>query len=164
MPTIKLFTDGACSTSTNKGGWAVIGLNNNKIIHKYCGYNEDTTNNRMELTAIISALTIASAYPQHQFVICSDSAYCINMCKDWIWKWATNGWKNSKKQIVENYDLVKIIYDYLNPCGKGVKVTFEKVKGHNGQLENELADALCSRNENKWRKLVSENGLSDCWE
>ena len=80
----------------------------------YYGREENTTNNRMEMMAVLKCMELAAADKANNYICYSDSAYVVNMCNDWIRKWAQNGWQNSKKQTVENLDLVKKIYNYLN--------------------------------------------------
>ena len=81
------------------------------------------------------------------------------MLNDWIFNWARNDWKNSKKQTVENIDLVKPLYNYVTKNYFNCQVM--KVKGHHGNVYNELADALATSNFNKFAKIVNENGLEE---
>ena len=143
----------------NIGGWGAVCFN---IIDSVdlelqdfdCDTTEGTTNNREELKAMIYCLSsILHDYPDEKCIIYSDSAYVVNMCNTWIYSWAANGWKNSKKQTVENLDLVKTIYDLLQRFF--VKPDIEKCEGHMGELGNELADALATGN---YRRFI---GLCD---
>ena len=143
----------------NIGGWGVVCFN---IIDSVdleledfdCDTTEGTTNNREELKAMIYCLSSALRdYPDEECIIYSDSAYVVNMCNTWIYTWAANNWKNSKKQTVENLDLVKTIYDLLQRFF--VKPDIEKCEGHMGELGNELADALATGN---YRRFI---GLCD---
>lgn len=158
---MKIFTDGACRGNPGPGGFGVVCVHNNEIKYQHSEYSDDTTNNREELKAILHTLEMINvAYEEstsEEFIICSDSAYCVNMINNWIWTWANNGWLNSKKQIVENVDLVKQIYKYINkdffPC------QVVKVKGHCGNMENELADALATGDKIKYQKLLKKYSL-----
>lgn len=114
-----------------------------------------TTNNRMELTAILCALGYAESHPNDEFIIFSDSAYAVNSCNVWMPNWAANGWRNSKKAIVENVDLMKALYSYLSRYFFNAEV--RKCSGHTGEVGNELADAAATRNWNKYREII------DCW-
>ena len=142
------------------GGYAVVILLNNIIEYSYSKQLANVTNNQMELQAILHAFKhIISKNPEEDFVIYCDSAYCVNICNDWIFTWAKNNWINSKKEEVKNIDLIKELYSYL-------KVDFpnfiiEKIPGHSDILGNELADALCSNNEAKFAKIKKENNIRD---
>lgn len=138
----KIFTDGACSCNPGPGGWGCF------ISHEGCEYfyhesEDSTTNNRMEMKAMIHALKYVNEnnLEAGEFEIYSDSAYVVNMCKSWIWTWSRNGWRNSKKQIVENCDLVSIIYELLTERDFPLDAIV-KVKGHSSNIGNAVADAL----------------------
>ncbi len=132
-----VYTDGACSNNQaaggQPGGWGAVFLNGQKL----SGGDLSTTNNRMELTAVIEAL---KATPhQSEVEIYSDSAYVINAFeKNWIPNWIKRGWKTSQGKPVENQDLWKD----LIPLVKDRKIIWKKVKGHSGDKWNELADQL----------------------
>lgn len=163
------YSDGACSGNPGPGGWSLISISNYTsydakktipiIMEAYCGQEENTTNNRMEMQAVLKCMKLAAADQDNNYICYSDSAYVVNMCNDWIHKWAQNGWKNSKKQTVENLDLVKEIYKYLNK----IFFNFQLVKcsGHCGILGNELADALATKDKAKWNKLKMEHSFVD---
>lgn len=155
---ITLYTDGACKGNPGPGGFGVVILSSDGIEYEYQEQCENTTNNREELKAILHAFKIACTY--HRFdtvIVYSDSAYCVNMINDWIWNWAKNDWKNSKKKEVENIDLVKQIYEYLNmeffPC------QVIKVSGHSKNIGNEIADALATFNNKKYEKILKDNDI-----
>lgn len=134
----------------NIGGWGVVCFNiidsvDLELVDFDCDTTEGTTNNREELKAMIYCLSsVLHDYPDEKCIIYSDSAYVVNMCNTWIYSWATNNWKNSKKQTVENLDLVQEIYNLLQRFF--VKPDIEKCEGHMGELGNELADALATGN------------------
>lgn len=155
---IEFFVDGACKGNPGPGGFGVCSIRGDKVVYMYSEQCTDTTNNREEMKAILHVFQLVdTAKITDTVIIHSDSAYCVNMINDWIWKWANNSWKNSKKQTVENIDLVKELYKYLTieffPC------QVVKVKGHHGIMENELADALATNDETKCQKILKEHGL-----
>ena len=137
---ITIYCDGACSgnqSKVNKGGWGALLMFNGKQ-KQVSGAMQNTTNQRMELTACIEAVkTLKSRkYPVDVF---SDSAYLVNcMQQRWYEKWERNGWKNAKKEPVENSDLWKILLE-LN---KYYSLNFHKVKGHSTDVYNNLVDEL----------------------
>lgn len=151
-----IFTDGACSGNPGPGGYGVVAIEDGQIIAVNSQSCENTTNNREELKAIIQAFELASIF-QKEVTIYSDSAYAVNMINDWIWNWAKNDWKNSKKKEVENIDLVKIIYNYITKENYNCQVI--KVKGHAGEVGNELADALATLNHKKFIDICEKNNL-----
>lgn len=147
----------------NIGGWGVVCFNvldsvNWELESFDCDTTEGTTNNREELKALIHCLsTIKELYPDEKCIIYSDSAYVVNMFNDWILTWAANGWKNSKKQPVENLDLVQIIYNFIQE--NFFEYDVQKCSGHAGDLGNELADALATKNYKRFINLCIENDL-----
>lgn len=141
-----IYTDGACAGNQydhNTGGWgAIIGeAGDGRAIEIYGG-EPRTTNNRMELTAVIRALETAAEMDPASIVVHSDSAYIVNCFhQKWYVRWRQNGWKNAKKQPVENQDL----WEALLALAERLPVTFKKVKGHAGVDLNERADGLANR-------------------
>lgn len=120
--------------------------------------NYSTTNNREELRGLFYCLAAADEFfPDEKCIIYSDSAYVVNMCNEWIWTWAKNGWKNSKKQPVENIDLVQEIYKYINQDFYHCEI--RKCSGHNDLIGNELADALATSNFKRFLRLLDEYEL-----
>ena len=113
---IKIYVDGGCSGNPGSGSFGVAALNEEETILLYNVSSEitqTTTNNREELKALIHAFDkTQTMFKDEQCIIYTDSAYCENMFNDWIHDWARNGWKNSKKQIVENLDLVQQLYEF----------------------------------------------------
>lgn len=159
---IEIYTDGSSRGNPGQGGYGVAALKNNKIDLIASKQFENVTNNQMELKALIQAMEWCySNYALEDVVIIySDSAYCVNMVNSWIWTWCNNGWKNSKKQTVENYELVRKIYDLLQPQFPLTKnFEIKKVSGHNGIVGNEIADALATQNQTKFKKIISEKGI-----
>lgn len=142
------------------GGYAVVILLNDTIEYSYSKRLTNVTNNQMELQAILHAFKyIISKNPEEDFIIYCDSAYCVNICNDWIFTWAKNNWINSKKEEVKNIDLIKELYSYLKVDFPNFRI--EKIPGHSNIIGNELADALCSNNEAKFAKIKKENNIRD---
>ena len=139
---IEIYTDGSCSGNPGPGGWAmvVVDTNSNKIIDIAYGHEDHTTNNRMEMKAILHVLT---AYGNHvpPVIVHSDSAYAVNTFTQWMWIWKTQGWMRSGGKPVENLDLISI-YDSL--CSYGHRIDLRKVDGHKGIKWNEIADGLAT--------------------
>ena len=158
---IRIYTDGSCKKNPGPGGFGVVVLSEENNVLEYF-YNEkcsETTNNREELKAILYAFELAQTkYKNEDCLIYSDSAYCVNICNDWIHSWARNGWKNSKKMTVENVDLIQLLYKYLNIDFFNCQVL--KTNGHVGVVGNELADALATFNDKKFKKIVKENNVT----
>ena len=161
MMKYEIYTDGSCLGNPGPGGYGlVVTYRDNegrRILLTERSRSQQTTNNREELKAIISAFEYMEEILQAEdaFIIYSDSAYCVNMCNDWIRKWASNGWKRSKNQPIENLDLVQTIYNYLNKFSFQCQV--QKVKGHANDAGNELADALATDNLTRAQILLVEN-------
>lgn len=141
---LEFYTDGSClgnGGEDNVGGWAWAMYEDGNFIMTQAGAAHNTTNNRMELTAMIEALgyITSSDYINDTIIIYSDSSYIINCYNQkWYKSWEKNGWKNSKKQPVKNPDLWRI----LIPFFERENITFEKVKGHNGVKGNEVVNNL----------------------
>lgn len=149
----RIFTDGAC-TADKCGGWAAIFYTHNGTII-YGGGSSDTTNNRMELKAIIEALKVIlehdelyfernQKYQNVTYEIYSDSAYCVNCINNrWYDQWENNHWKNAKGNDIKNPDMwdeCKRLVEYLQESAIPVRVY--KVKGHSGNAQNDLADLV----------------------
>lgn len=131
----------------------VMNEDDSEIIFLEHDSEDNVTNNRMELKAMICALQYAEDNPQHQFTIISDSTYVVNSINQWIRGWAANGWRNSKKQTVENVDLMKEIWRHVSRPFPNFEV--RKCSGHSGDTGNELADAIATKNWKKYRDLVN---------
>lgn len=136
MDNIILYTDGACSGNPGPGGWGAV-LIFNGIEKELSGANPSTTNNVMEITAVIEGLK-ALKRPCNVNIY-SDSAYVVNCFeKNWINNWIKNNWVNSKKEPVKNKELWLELYNLT----KIHKVTFNKVKGHSNVKYNNRCDEL----------------------
>lgn len=167
---IRIFTDGACSENPGPGGWgAVIATHEGNQILK--GFEEETTNNRMELTAVVKVLShimangITGFNPaKDKIEIHSDSAYVINAINDkWIIKWKLNGWKTTKGKDVKNRDLWEEFMS-LTMAFKSSKMSiqFVKVKGHKGIALNELADEIAKEQANVAKSaILTGNALEE---
>ena len=136
MKKVEIYTDGACSFNPGPGGWAAI------LIYKgvekvISGCQRDTTNNVMELLAVVKAL---SALKEKCFVkLYSDSAYVVNsVTEGWLLSWQQNGWKTADKKPVKNVELWQELVVLL----KKHKVEFVKVKGHSDNENNNRCDKL----------------------
>ena len=143
---VRVFTDGACSGNPGPGGWAAIFvIGNEQRILK--GRELDTTNNRMELAAIVASLRkikVLRKRENREYIINSDSAYVINAInQNWIAKWIKNDWETSKGEKVKNCDLWEECNKLINEINEiGVKILYCKVKGHSGNPLNEYADQI----------------------
>lgn len=140
---IVIYCDGACSgnqSAKNVGGWGVV-MKYKLHVKELSGGERNTSNQRMELTACIKALGAVTSKGK-PIEIYSDSAYLVNcMNERWYERWQCNGWKNAKKQPVENKDLWLRLLDALD----NLNVKFHKVEGHAGIELNERADELARR-------------------
>jgi len=136
---VEIYTDGACSGNPGPGGWGAVLQYGNRTKELWGGEAEPTTNNRMELTAAISALeglTRKSTVRLH-----TDSSYVRNGVTGWLAGWKRNGWKTASKQPVKNEDL----WRRLDTAAGKHDVQWLWVKGHAGNPGNERADALANR-------------------
>jgi len=138
MKKVKIYTDGACSYNPGPGGWGCVLIYGEKQ-KQMSGFEDNTTNNRMELMAVIKALDeLKEACEVDLF---TDSAYVSNaFLQDWISNWARNGWRGSDKKEVKNKEL----WQRLLNLTKKHKVTFHKVKGHSDNELNNLCDKLAT--------------------
>ncbi len=134
-PKVTIFTDGACSGNPGPGGWGAI-LRYGDAEKEMKGGEADTTNNRMELLAAISALE-ALKRPAHVDLY-TDSQYVRGGITGWIHNWKRNGWKTADKKPVKNVDL----WQRLDEALRAHQVEWHWVKGHAGHPENERADQL----------------------
>lgn len=136
-PAVELYTDGACSGNPGPGGWAYILKHpaSGKVV-EHAGGQRDTTNNRMELTAVIEGLR-AIKKPSKVDVY-SDSKYVLGGLSEWLDQWKERGWRTAAKKPVKNIELWKLL-DEL----RGVhQLSFHWVRGHNEHPENERCDHL----------------------
>lgn len=142
MPEIEIFTDGACSGNPGAGGWGAI-LRCGAVEKELSGGEKETTNNRMELTAVIEALLALKK--ECSITLYTDSRYVMDGVIAWLPNWKKNGWRTTnKKSQVKNIDLWQKL-DELLPRHQ---IKWVWVKGHNGHPENERVDTL-ARNQAK---------------
>ncbi|NTV89859.1 MAG: ribonuclease HI [Clostridiales bacterium] len=138
MKKVLIYTDGACSGNPGKGGWAAI-LSFGSVERELSGYEPDTTNNRMELTAAIEGLKALKENCEVELY--SDSAYLVNGFRQgWLENWKANGWRNKSRDEVKNIDLWKEL-DGLNSKHK---ISWIKVKGHSDNEKNNRCDKLAT--------------------
>jgi ribonuclease HI len=134
-PRVDIFTDGACSGNPGPGGWAAI-MRAGGHERELSGGEKATTNNRMELLAIIRALEALKA--PSAVTIHTDSRYAMDGATKWMKNWKKNGWKTADKKPVKNEDLWRALED----AAANHAMTWRWVEGHSGHAENERADAL----------------------
>ena len=146
MQQVEIYTDGACSGNPGAGGWGAI-LRCQGVEKELSGGEANTTNNRMELTAVIEALKALKK--PCKIVLYTDSRYVMDGITKWLPNWQINGWRTAnKKTPVKNVDLWQTLESLL----KNHQIKWVWVKGHNGHLENERVDEL-ARNQAKSRVL-----------
>ncbi|MFM9878931.1 MAG: ribonuclease HI [Burkholderiaceae bacterium] len=140
MNTIEIYTDGACKGNPGPGGWGAL-LRSASTEKELCGGELGTTNNRMELTAVIEALA-ALKKPCH-ITLYLDSEYVRKGVTEWLAGWKARGWRTAAKQPVKNQDLWQKLDALL--AASGHQIDWRWVKGHAGNPGNERADALANR-------------------
>lgn len=154
---IEIYVDGSCSGNGGKenfGGIGVVLVKDNKVIKEYSKPVFNTTNNRTELEAVIFAIQIAKILNKNvprEILIYSDSAYVVQTVNQWMFNWASKGWKKADNKEPENLDLVKSLYQLMQ-FERAIKIV--KIKGHNGHKFNELADDLATRATEEAKKGV----------
>ncbi|MEX0942431.1 MAG: ribonuclease HI [Pseudomonadales bacterium] len=137
-PVVHMFTDGACRRNPGPGGWGVLmryGDNEKEL----WGGEQNTTNNRMELTAAIEGLAALSR--NCKVVLTTDSQYVRKGITEWISNWKQRGWKTANRQPVKNADL----WQRLDELARQHNIEWHWVKGHSGHADNERADELANR-------------------
>lgn len=158
MELVKVYTDGACSDNPGPGGWASVFMLNEdyQVLN---GREYETTNNRMELLAVIETLkeilVLNAIKVGAKFIIHSDSAYVVNSINNrWVDKWQMNGWKTTQGDDIKNRDLWEEFVEQRRLVRQR-KIEFEmvKVKGHAGNVFNEMAD--------KYAKMQSQQAKEE---
>jgi len=134
---VHIFTDGACKGNPGPGGWGAI-LKYDATSKEIKGFHPDTTNNIMELTAVIEALKTINR--PCKIIITTDSNYVKNGITEWIYQWKKKNWKTAGKKPVKNKDL----WEILDEETQQHDITWKWVKGHSGHIENERADELAN--------------------
>ena len=137
MDNIIIYTDGGCRGNPGLGAWASILISEKHALRLEIGESEEmTTNNKMEMKAVIKALERLKK--SHNIKVYSDSAYLVNGMNEWIYSWQKNNWIKSDKKPVENKEYwIKLI-----ELSKKHNIEFIKVKGHSGNQENDRADEI----------------------
>ena len=138
MKSVEVFTDGACRGNPGPGGWGVL-MRYGTEERSLFGGEKDTTNNRMELTAVIEGL--AALTQPCQVMLTSDSTYVLKGIQEWMPNWKKRGWKTASKKPVKNVDL----WQKLDRVIGEHKIDWRWVKGHSGHRENEIADQLANQ-------------------
>lgn len=145
MDTILIYTDGACSGNPGPGGWGAI-LMHKDYKKEISGGDKNTTNNIMEMTAVIEALKKLKEPCNYKVEVYSDSAYVVNAFNNgWIYNWRKNNWKTSSNEAVKNQELWLILYELV----KKFDVKFIKVKGHSDNQFNNRCDELARMERDK---------------
>ena len=134
---LKIYTDGACRGNPGVGGWGAILKYDNKI-KEIKGFSKDTTNNIMELTAVIKPLKELNR--SCNIIITTDSNYVKDGITKWIHNWKKNGWKTANKKPVKN----KALWVLLDQLTSEHTIQWEWIKGHSGHPQNERADELAN--------------------
>ena len=143
MEKIIVYTDGGCSGNPGPGGWGIVVIANGEA-RQLSGGEKNTTNNRMELTAAISALSVIQNTPSFngkKIIVNIDSQYVKNGITVWIKSWKQKGWKTADKKPVKNQDL----WQQLDELNSNLNVEWNWVKGHAGVEYNEICDSLCQQ-------------------
>ena len=132
---LKIWTDGSCLGNPGPGGWAFVATNGKNVAER-SGGESNTTNNRMELTAVIRALTAARRHSEIE--LHTDSQYVKNGMQSWLKNWKKNNWHTANKKPVKNQDL----WMQLDALSGAIKIHWHWVRGHNGDEMNERCDEL----------------------
>ena len=136
--TVEIYTDGACRGNPGPGGWGAL-LRYGDVDKQLYGGEHLTTNNRMELKAVIEALSALSK--PCKVTLTSDSTYVLKGISEWLPNWKKRGWRTAGKKPVKNGDLWKTLDDLVEMH----EIEWHWVKGHSGHIENELVDQLANR-------------------
>ena len=149
MNDIVIYTDGGCSGNPGPGGWGIVVIADG-IAKQLSGGEKLTTNNRMELTAAITALQVirnTPSFAQRPVKLHIDSQYVKNGITTWIKGWKAKGWKTADKKPVKNQDL----WVQLDALNEGLNIDWIWVKGHAGIEYNEICDQLCKAEMDKFK-------------
>ena len=138
MKTVIIYTDGACRGNPGPGGWGVL-IEYGELSKQLYGGDVSTTNNKMELTAAIMALT--EIKEPCEIILYTDSKYVLQGIEEWIHNWKKRGWRGANKKPVKNIDLWK----ELDQLRDKHNIKWNWVKGHSGDPGNETADMLANR-------------------
>ena len=139
---MEIYTDGGCHGNPGPGAWAFIIVENNEKTAEQCGFEAATTNNRMELMAVIGALEVIKTIRKNaDFSVFTDSQYVLKGITQWIHSWNAKGWVTSNKKPVKNQDL----WQKLDVLTAETKPKWVWVKGHAGNSWNELCDSMVKK-------------------
>ncbi len=147
MKVVTIYADGACKGNPGTGGWGAW-LQAGEVEREIFGGEANTTNNRMELRAVIEAL--ASLKRDCDVIVYTDSSYVQKGISEWIHGWKRNGWRTSDKKPVKNDDLWRA----LDVLAQQHRVDWRWVKGHSGHPGNERADALANKGVESLRSAI----------
>lgn len=138
-----LFTDGACSGNPGPGGWAFVSLSADKNVKESCGADPSTTNNRMEMSAILNGLRHLASLRQNEILIFTDSVYVIKGIQQWIHSWKKNGWLTKEGKPVSNREIWVELDEVVRDLkAKKINLVWQFVRGHSGTPGNERCDEL----------------------
>jgi ribonuclease HI len=146
-PLVEIYSDGACSGNPGIGGFGAI-LKAREKTREISGSERSTTNNRMELMGVISALEQLKT--PCKITITTDSNYIVKGMTEWIQSWIRNKWRNAQKKEVLNRDL----WERLLKASAHHEIQWVWIKGHNGHPENEKCDSLAREEITKLRKMI----------
>lgn len=152
------YTDGSSLGNPGNGGWGAVILINEKVYETGGGPFDNTTNNKMEMLALIETLKFLNTKEIRDVLIKTDSKYLINGTESWIYNWQKNGWKTANKKPVLNQDLWQEILDLKNLF---TDIKFQYVAGHTGIGGNERADEIARRLASKEDVILFNGFLSD---
>jgi len=142
---LEVYTDGSSLGNPGPGGWGAVFVEKDKIIHELGGFEMNTTNNRMELSAVIGTLKYIwkSGFQNiKEIVIFADSSYVLTGITSWVFNWEKNGWRTANKKPVMNQDLWQELIELVRTSK--VKINWQKVKGHSGHVYNDRADEIAT--------------------
>lgn len=143
---IEIYTDGSSLGNPGPGGWGTVVVIDEKIEHELGGHHKDTTNNRMEMQAVIEALKyiISKENPTEKMevIIHADSAYVLGGVTTWVSNWEKNGWVTSTKKPVMNKELWQELISLVRVFNGNL--SWKKVKGHSGHIYNDRADEIAT--------------------
>lgn len=141
---MKIYTDGACRGNQNVenfGAWSFVVVDNDTEIAAVSGFQPNTTNNKMEMAAVIAALNwVTLNHRGTRPVIISDSQYVVKGITEWIHGWIKKNWVNSIKKPVEN----RSQWEIMHSLNSSVKAQFQWIRGHDGDKYNEMCDKMCN--------------------
>jgi len=142
---LEIWTDGSSLGNPGPGGWGAVFVEDNNIIQELGGCDKSTTNNKMELQAVIETLKYLNGSDissNKEVIIFTDSNYVLNGITSWIYNWEKNGWKTAGKKEVMNQEIWKELIRLVRNF-KG-KINWQKVKGHSGHVYNDKADEIAT--------------------